>query len=124
MPRERNFTVPVRTRIKAETAKALIDEAEDRGADVGSLVRLFIEAGLPQIGELSPVRRKRAAVRDREVFAASVRHLGSIAGNLQRLYMVVRDQRRLDLPELQAAKEDVQRTAAMVRRALGQDDDA
>jgi hypothetical protein len=65
----------------------------------------------------------RAAVRQPEVFAAGVAHLGSLAGNLQRLYTLARDEFRLELPELLALKAEIRETAAQVRDAIGKFED-
>jgi hypothetical protein len=124
MGRDTKYPVPIRTRIRAETAAALAEEIIKRKSDSGAVARVLIEIGLGRINELSPVRRKKAPVKDSALFADAIRQNGSLAGNLQRLYTVARDQHRIDLPELLAAKDYVLTTSALLRRAIGQDDDA
>ena len=124
MAREARYTVPIRTRLDMATAAALNEAAAARGAELGSIVRLLVEVGLGRLDKISPVHRRRAPVTDPQAFAAAVRDLGSIAGNLQRLYVFARDERQLDIPELLQAKDEVRRTSAALRAVLGQGEDA
>lgn len=123
MTRERRYIFPVRTRVDAATAKALQAQVE-AGVELGSVVRLLIESGVGRLHQLSPVRRTRTPIANPETFAAAVAHLGSIAGNLQRFYTLMREEHRIDDAELAALKDEIRRTARQVREAIGGFDDA
>ena len=120
--RQQIYIVPVRTRLDAATAAALKTAAGD--AQIGSYVRHLIETGLGRVNALSPIKRTGATVQHPEEFVAAVSRLGSLAGNFQRFYSLARDQHRLDIPELLAAKVEIQTTAARMRRAIGDFEDA
>jgi hypothetical protein len=115
--REKRYVVLIRTRLDAETGAALHDAAGD--VEIGSYVRNLIEIGLERGDALSPVRRKRAPIANAAELAAIVAHLGSLAGNAQRLYTLLREVHRIDDQELMAIKNDIRETSVAVRRAIG-----
>jgi hypothetical protein len=115
--RHKIYIVPIRTRLDAATGAAL--KAAAGNAQVASFVRQLIEIHLDRVGALSPIKRKGAAVQNPAEFVAAVIHLGSLAGNLQRLYSLARDEHRLNIRELLMAKTEIQEAATRVRRAIG-----
>jgi ribosomal protein L30/L7E len=88
------------------------------------MARLLIEAGVGRLDKLSPVRRIRSTVEHPEDLADAVKALGSLAGNAQRIYEFMKKTRQIDDAALSALKINIQQTAARVRAALGNFDDA
>ena len=115
--REKRYVVLIRTRLDAETGAALEDAAGD--AEIGSYVRTLIEIGLERGDALSPIRRKRAPIPNAAELAAIAAHLGSLTGNVQRIYTLFREVHRIDDQELMAIKKDIRETSVAVRRAIG-----
>lgn len=115
--REKRYVVLIRTRLTEETGVALTKAAGD--AEIGSFVRFLIETSLGRGDAFSPIRRKRAPITNAEELAAIAAHLGSLAGNLQRIYTLLREVHRTDDQDLMAIKKDIRETSAVVRRAIG-----
>lgn len=125
MTRHRRYTVPVRTRLTEDVGAALHAAAARRDLEVGSLVRQMIEAGLGRLPrEFSPLARRRRPVENAELLADAVRLLGSVAGNLQRIYTMALETRRIDDRELLVLKAEVAKTSRQIRSAVGGGDDA
>jgi hypothetical protein len=82
-------------------------------------VRNLIETGLGRGDALSPIRRKRAPIPYAAELATIAAHLGSLAGNVQRIYTLLREVHRIDDQELMAIKKDIRETSAAVRHAIG-----
>lgn len=120
--REALFPYPARTRLDAATKAGLQAAVDDRGCDESGLIRLLIQHGLATVDTLDPVRRKRAPVRSSKDLARIAMHLGSIAGNLQRTFTLMKDRGREDL-ELLDVKIEVQAIARLARQAIGEEID-
>lgn len=124
MARERRYTVPVRTRV-TEKVGAALRAAADRDNEVGAIVRRMIETSLgTKVEDLSPLVRRRRPVENATLLAEAVRLLGSVSGNLQRLYTMALETRRIDDRELIARKAEVAEVARRLREAIGGGGDA
>ena len=121
--RDTVYPAPIRSRLRAKTDALLTRAVNERGTTRGALIRFLIEEGLGQINDRSPVRKTRAPVSHPQELAAAVTRLGSIAGNLQRLYTVLVEEQRLDDPELQQLKTEVRKASRAVRQAIGEERD-
>ena len=124
MAREKRYTAPVRTRVTETVRAALHKAAQRRKIGIGSLVREMIEVSLgAQISVPSPIVRHRRPIENAELLADAVRLLGSVAGNLQRLYTMALEAHRIDDRELLALKTAVAKASCQLREAIGGGED-
>lgn len=125
MARDKRYTFPIRSRLTEPVGAALLKAADRRDLEVGSLVRRIIEVAVstPK-GDLSPLVRRRRPIEHAKLLVDAVRLLGSVAGNLQRLYTMSLETRRVDDRELLSLKAEVATASRQLREAIGGGEDA